>query len=117
MNIKDIETTITELENGPTTYDSCQKLASLYVVRSNLSGVELDTTVTEYHDILPMYNKYVDTKRLYQMQKVSITEVNASMTQLCKEVKEFLLMLYNNTESASERGQIRDMIDAVREAM
>ena len=37
MNIKEIESTIYELENGETTYQKCQKLANLYVVKDHLT--------------------------------------------------------------------------------
>lgn len=33
MNINEINEAIRELENGPTTYHNCMKLASLYIVR------------------------------------------------------------------------------------
>lgn len=36
MNLKDINESIYELENGATSYDSCHKLASLYVVKDHL---------------------------------------------------------------------------------
>ena len=35
LNIAEIENTIQELENGNTTFDSCIKLASLYIVREH----------------------------------------------------------------------------------
>ena len=40
--------TITELENGQTTFETCMKLASLYIVRDN---IHTDVVKSEYFDI------------------------------------------------------------------
>ena len=48
MNVSEITNTIIELENGDTTFASCEKLASLYIVRDHLST---DEVITEYNDI------------------------------------------------------------------
>ena len=43
MNLNEIEIEIERLENSETTYDSCHKLASLYIIRDNLSGKKRKT--------------------------------------------------------------------------
>ena len=53
MDIKDINRTIAELEQDSTTFENCEKLASLYIVRDKFSQEEVD-------DILPQYLKYMD---------------------------------------------------------
>ena len=82
MDIELIEDTIEELEQDATSFDNCEKLASLYICRlfnKNVNMSLLDTsdsvsTIIEHselHDILPAYCKYIETKkqlRLYMMQ-------------------------------------------------
>lgn len=36
LNLREIEQAIKDLENSPTTYNNCMKLASLYIVRDTL---------------------------------------------------------------------------------
>lgn len=55
LNLREIEQAIRQLENSPTTYNNCMKLASLYIVRDELrkeSG---------------QYNQYNYSRRYYPM--------------------------------------------------
>ncbi len=49
MNIHEINEAIRELENGPTTYHNCMKLASLYIVR-DMYGKGENKNFTMYGD-------------------------------------------------------------------
>ena len=40
MDIQEINTEISRLENGPTTYSTCDKLATLYIVRDGMQTEE-----------------------------------------------------------------------------
>lgn len=106
MNIKEIEETIKELENGSTTYDSCLKLASLYAVRDKMNSAVVEQ---ELEDILPAYDRYVDIKRNYQLNKATKNEVLSQMKWVCIEIKEFIQTLYASSTS-DERELITDMI-------
>ena len=105
MNIEEINNTIIELENGATTFDACQKLASLYIVRDRLGT---DVVKEEYLDILPSYNKYVETKRQYQLDNLSIESVIKYLNSLKSEIIEFLHVLYVTANSQEEKQILED---------
>lgn len=46
MDLREIEKTISELAQGKTTYDACDKLASLLIVRDHLTAHPEEVTVT-----------------------------------------------------------------------
>lgn len=106
MNIQEITDTIEELENGPTTYDSCMKLASLYTVRDKLHT----DTEKELNDILPQFRMYVAVKTKYQLGELKEEDLIFAMKSMCRDIQEFILTLYNNTELPEERIIIADMI-------
>lgn len=113
MNIEDINKTIVELENDSTTFENCQKLASLYIVRQNyLTHLESGGKgiVGEYKDILPQYLKYIDVKRRYQLGEVSEKVVEKHIKLVCKEISEFIHTLYTGTDMPIERDYIRKML-------
>lgn len=100
MNIDEITNTITELENGPTTFETCMKLASLYTVRDNL---HTDVVKSEYFDILPSYESYADIKKRYSNGEISIDAVTQRLSFLSEEIYQFIQTLYASTESPEER--------------
>lgn len=112
MDIQEITNTIIELENGDTTFDACMKLASLYIVRENLSKTN-DTVVSEYIDILPEYNHYIETKRGYQLGDISSLSVYNSFKVVCKELKEFLQALYSSSDISDERELLKSTLEEV----
>lgn len=113
LNIEEINNTIEQLENGSTTFDSCQKLASLYIVRNcyldSLSKVVSDKNtndldvIKEYSDILPEYSRYCSIKRKYQLNELGKDVVLESLKCVCKEINEFIHTLYNSTDFSEER--------------
>lgn len=112
VDIEEITKTITELESGETTFDSCLKLASLYICRDNVlkskyeDGNNVNDVITEYSDILPSYYKYCDCKKEYQLGYKSEDYVTHSMVDLCTEIEEFIQTLFRNTESPDDRNLI-----------
>lgn len=114
MNITEINNTIQELENGNTTFDACIKLSALYNVRDRLTS---DDVVKEYKDILPEYNNYREVKTIYQQTFSNEYNVLASMSTVCKEIKEFILMLYSNTDLPQERQLIINTINNIEDIL
>ena len=111
LDLQLVENTIQELENENTTFNNCDKLASLYIVRhfnkdANMTVVnnEQARAVTrELSDILPHYEIYVDKKREYQLNKVGEDVVLMSLKAVCREINEFLHTLYSSTDLPEER--------------
>lgn len=105
INLEEINNTIYELEHGSTTYDSCQKLASLYTVRDKLMNRDdiVDIVAEEYHDILPSYKSYIEIKKQYQMGCANKDSVLDKLQTVCIEIAEFLATLYSSTDMVEER--------------
>ena len=112
MDISEIERTIKQLEDGDTTLESCRKLATLYVVRDNLTT---DNVEKELNDIVPCYRRYIQIKRDYQTGRATDDLLVNSMESVCKEITEFIETLYNNTELFKERLKIEKTIKELSE--
>lgn len=112
MNIHDVNTTIQKLEQGETTFENCQKLASLYIIRDKYIG----ETEKELNDILPQYKKYVDIKRKYQLGEVSEKLVERQIKIVCKEISEFIHTMYAGTDMPEERKYIENMITGLQKS-
>lgn len=108
MNITDINRTIAELEEDSTTFENCEKLASLYIVRDKFN------TSDELDDILPQYRKYTDMKRRYQLGEVSEKTVEKQTKIVCREISEFLHQFYSSTDLPEERNIFKSMINALQ---
>ena len=113
MDMREIETTIEELENGPTTYDNCIKLSALYSVSDNIKS----DTRKELDDVLPLFKMYVAVKTKYQLGELPASSLVMGMNDLCKEIHEFIDTLYNNTELDGERENIKQMLHDTLEAL
>ena len=123
MDIELIEDTIAELEQDATSFDNCEKLAYLYICRDNYykrttGMINSDTNPQkELEDLLPAYNKYVDTKTRYQKYEVVEQMLIYSMDRLCEEIVEFISSLYHNTETEAERALLIKLVDDIRSAI
>ena len=124
MNIEEINNTVIELENGPTSFASCQKLASLYIIqdRYNKTDTEIknveeepkpDKVKQELSDILPQYQRYREIKRKFQLGEVTENAVLNSVDAVCREIKEFLRTLYGSTDMQEERDAIIKMVQSL----
>lgn len=97
LDLEEINNTISELENGETTFDTCIKLAALYTVRDKQSE-SVSEVEKELDDILPAYRKYVDVLKAYQMGNSSDSALLDCMQLLCQEIQEFIISLYSSTQ-------------------
>ena len=128
LDLELIEDTIEELEQDATSFENCEKLASLYICRlmnknatmklsDTLESVSYNSRNSEVEDILPAYDKYIDTKRRYQQYEVVDKMLIYAMDNLCSEIVEFISDLYHNTETEAERVLIVEMINNLRSAI
>lgn len=115
LDIQEIKNTIKQLENEPTTFATCQKLANLYTVLDHIeeSKPKVDKVVNEYSDILPSYNSYCATKRKYELNEMTEDALQLSMKTLCQEIGEFLQVIYSNTETEFERNEFKSMMKSL----
>lgn len=113
LNITEINNTIIELENGDTTFANCQKLASLYIVREKFSN-HVNAVEHELSDILPQYKNYCAVKRKYQLHELTVDAVISSIGGVCKEIQEFIEVLYGSTDTYEERERIQQMIQSLQ---
>jgi len=108
MDINIIDYTISELEENAETLDDLADLANLYIVRDKIKSK--DVTQSEYNDILPTYNQYVNNKRAYQLGQINEGAVIKDIKSLCTEIQEFIDTLYSCTDMNKERKCIKDML-------
>lgn len=111
MDIKDINRTIQELKEDSTTFENCERLAHLYIVREHLFTDEVQN---EFDDILPQYIKYTDMKRKYQLGEISEQAIEKQVKSVCKEVSEFIHTLYSSTDMPIEREHIKKMVTGLQ---
>lgn len=117
IDLELIDETLHDLLEAPTTFENCEKIAHLYVSRLFAESVlnrpteALNGVLDELHDILPAYNKYVETKTRYQKYETVEQMVIIAMQNLCDEITDFVSELYHNTVSEAERQIIIDMIN------
>lgn len=119
MDLYLIDSTIDELEQGETTFANCEKLASLYIIKEHfkqyppvLRGL-YDEIEDELNDIAPQYRTYCEIKREYQLGKTTKEAVIKSIKGVCKEIEEFLQLLYSNTDMPEEREQLKLFINKI----
>lgn len=108
LNIKDINETIEQLEQGPTTFEVCNKLATLYTVRKEYG--EQNAVSDELNDIMPRYKRYCKTKQQYQLRELGVVMVYQAMADVCSEISEFIETLYSHTDTEEERSMIQNMV-------
>lgn len=120
MDITAIAEAINELENSSTTAQNVRELASLYIVKQyykNASETIVDASESvsaELDDILPRFKYYIQLKRKYQLHETTKDLLIISMCDVCKELKDFIFALYQNTETAEERKLIKGLIDSLQ---
>ena len=120
MNLTEVNDATKELLNGPLTLSNARNLSALITIQSYMKNAiqsKPDGLEQELNDILPQYKEYCNIKRGYQLGKLSDTDLIVAMRRVCKEVNEFLLSLYENTETAEERTILKTMLKDVQNAL
>ena len=120
MNLAEVNEATKELLNGPLTLSNARNLSALITIQSYMKNAiqsKPDGLEQELNDILPQYKEYCNIKRGYQLGKLSDTDLIVAMRHVCKEVNEFLLSLYENTETAEERTMLKTMLKDVQNAL
>jgi len=116
MDINTINEYIDELENSDSSLSNVRNLSALYIVKSHLLGSDnFDNTAKELNDILPSYKNYVDVKRKYQLHETTEQALQIAMESLCKEIKEFLLLLFSSADTQVEKEFLHIIIAELRE--
>lgn len=113
MDIVAINQAIETLENLDTTFDNVHELASLYIVRQNFQDGLKTMVEREYDDILPEYKQYCEIKRKYQLKEVSEGLVIKELKEVCREIEEFLHILYVGTDMNKERKILQEMLQSL----
>lgn len=121
MNIGDINRTIEKLEKGSTTFENCERLASLYIVREHQQNANLTVVnasekgvINELNDILPSYSLYCNKKREYQMNRLGSNVVLKSLMDVCREILEFIHTMYSGTDLPEERDIIVETLSNIQ---
>lgn len=120
MNLQDVDSAINELKNSSFSLSNARNLSALINVREYLQNAtqsKPDSLERELNDILPQYKEYCAVKRQYQLGRATDDLVITYMRLVCKEVKEFLLILYQNTDTKIERNMIKRMLIETEEAL
>lgn len=123
LDLEIIEDTIHELEQEPISYDTCNRLASLYICREinkngNMRMVDTSNdSIREEDCLFTSYNKYVDTKRRYQEYEIVDRLLICAMSNLCDDLLDFIAQLYHNTETEAERALIVEMVNKMRSVL
>ena len=120
MNLTEVNEAIKELLNGPLTLSNARNLSALITIQSYMKNAiqsKPDSLEQELSDILPQYKEYCNIKRGYQLGKLSDTDLIVAMRHVCKEIKDFLLLLYENTEIVQERTQLKAVLEEIQNAL
>ena len=120
MNLAEVNEAIQELQESSLTLSNARNLSALLNVRDYLQNSAQsfpDNLEHELNDILPQYKNYCEVKRRYQLNQASDDDIVIAMRSVCKEVKEFLLILYQNTDTKIERIMLIYMVSEVQEAL
>lgn len=116
MDIIAIQEAIESLESAETTPENVAELASLYIVSNSLKETEDEDKVqSELEDILPYYVKYRNIKRRYQLHQALDSEVIQGIKNVCRELQEFIVTLYQHTDMHRERMCIKKMLSSLWE--
>ena len=116
MDLVAINDAIQMLEESDTTHENVSELASLYICRDNLeTRLKSSHSASEHKtiDTLPLYTKYINTKRRYQKHEAIDSEVIQGIKDVCRELQELISTIYNNTDMHRERICIKRMIQTL----
>ena len=115
MDIDIIEKVIKDLENSEETEENVTLLSSLYIVRKNLISSKIPQSSHDNYTQFPYYEKYVSTKKKYQLKQTTEGEVIQDVKNVCMELKNLVSTLYCSTDMNKERLCIRQMLQELNE--
>lgn len=94
MNMRDVENTIYDLENGVTNFDTCNKLASLYIIRDHAQGSNSTpaTVVTEPSKLISLDS---ETDFAHAVNSMDSNDVMKIMDELMTTLQVVNPRLYN----------------------
>ncbi len=117
MTLEVINDMIQDIEQSDNSLSNARSLASLYILRlvyekrlKTQINASHDNVQRELDDILPSYNYYIDTKRRFQLKELDKNLVIEALKDVCIEIKEFIQILYSNTDIQTERDTIKEML-------
>ena len=117
MTLEVINEMIQDIEQSDISLSNARSLASLYILKSikendeNLILKRSSSIVAkELDDILPSYNYYIDTKRRFQLKQINEELVIEALKDVCREIKEFVQIIYSCTDMPIERDTIKEML-------
>lgn len=117
MTLEVINDMIQDIEQSDNSLSNARSLASLYILKSikendeNLILKRSSSIVAkELDDILPSYNYYIDTKRRFQLKQLNEELVIEALKDVCREIKEFVQIIYSCTDMPTERDTIKEML-------
>lgn len=134
ITLEELTADIAELENEPTSYRNCERLAVLYAIQKHLQKeteqpqlvtyscvtepqtVNLSTRAVEPDIktvILPSYSVYVECKRNYQQGDIPKEKVLKNLETLSAEIKDFIKRIYRNTDMPEERAILNRTINDI----
>ena len=121
MNIQEIYEEIEILENSDLTRQNALDLASLYVIKGEYEKLKFDgitcvkssDTETELNDILPSYERYVNSKRNYQLGMGNDDTVIEDFNLLCLEISEFLMSLHCSLTTVKEKKLFKNTMEKI----
>ena len=114
MNKDTVNEMVNELENADTTYQNCNDLAALYIIRGELGANRVEA---EINDILPAYKKYVAIKTKYHHGETTKDSVISAIELVCREIYDLIKMLYSCSDMPLERLKIQNMIEAAKDSV
>ena len=112
MDIEILREGINDLEQSETNVRNVRDLAALYIVLDHL--LSDDPAKKELDDIFPCYVQYVNVKTKYQTKNASTVELSRAMSDLCREISEFIQTLYIHSEIAAEREKIHSLVTTLQ---
>lgn len=123
---KELLIEINKYEQNLNNYQSCEKLANLYIIYDHLYGKQIKTVdplprpeikVSQNSEadnkVLPTYFYYVQAKKSFQEGNVPKEKVIRTLDALSIEIKDFVKMLYRNTDIPEEREKISKLINDI----
>lgn len=113
IKLDEIHDAIEEIEERGVTFQNCERLAALYTIVDHQLN-KVNPVIQEYSDILPSYQLYCRIKRKYELKEVTDEALRVAAKTLCDEIKDFLLVLYGNTNTDLERAELKKLLNSLK---